>query len=283
MKYQYTAFNQEGETVTGEVEAETEAQAIVTIRSMNLHPTEITSTDDTTLPQVSEKKQEDGTAEFPAQSKRLRKLLYEKTRTIDRKSAYRTLGDLGTGGVPILMALDEVIKSVIFKETRVLFLKIYKETENGKSIAASMIGMVPPLEVGMIDVGEETGQFYEMLLKVSDVNIDLKNMGDDIEFVVASLMSVMVDSGLPPLRSIKILTETFKLSGKEDFAEITARMDEDIRKGCLFSEALAKYPEAFTPYFVKMVKAGELGGTLEINLKRIADSISKDYQNNGLA
>ncbi|MBI5306940.1 MAG: type II secretion system F family protein, partial [Planctomycetes bacterium] len=46
---------------------------------------------------------------------------------------------------------------------------------------------------------------------------------------------------------------------------------EDVEGGSTFSEALAKHPRVFDKLYVNMVKAGEVGGALDIILQRLAD------------
>ena len=48
-----------------------------------------------------------------------------------------------------------------------------------------------------------------------------------------------------------------------------------IEGGSTFSEALAQHPKTFNRLFVNMVKAGELGGVLEVVLKRLAEFSEK--------
>jgi type IV pilus assembly protein PilC len=48
-----------------------------------------------------------------------------------------------------------------------------------------------------------------------------------------------------------------------------------IEGGSTFSEALAQHPKVFNRLFINMVKAGELGGVLEVVLKRLAEFSEK--------
>jgi type IV pilus assembly protein PilC len=48
-----------------------------------------------------------------------------------------------------------------------------------------------------------------------------------------------------------------------------------IEGGSTFSEALAQHPKVFNRLFVNMVKAGELGGVLEVVLNRLAEFMEK--------
>ena len=57
--------------------------------------------------------------------------------------------------------------------------------------------------------------------------------------------------------------------------EILAKLALSIEGGSTFSEALAQHPKVFNRLFVNMVKAGELGGVLEVVLNRLAEFMEK--------
>jgi general secretion pathway protein F len=54
-----------------------------------------------------------------------------------------------------------------------------------------------------------------------------------------------------------------------------AQIKNLIVEGNSFAQALSKYPGAFSPLYVNMVRAGETSGTLEIVLERLADITEK--------
>ncbi|MCK5557676.1 MAG: type II secretion system F family protein, partial [Candidatus Hydrogenedentes bacterium] len=85
-------------------------------------------------------------------------------------------------------------------------------------------------------------------------------------------LSTLIDAGLPLLRSLNILHAQLKPSKLRDIIE---EMTEDIQAGTTFSEALAKHPKAFDRLYVNMVRAGEIGGMLEVVLNRLADYAEK--------
>ena len=108
-----------------------------------------------------------------------------------RKSAIsrfsRTLGTLVTSGVPILQALNitrDTAGNVGISEA---IQKVHDSVKEGESIVAPLekSGVFPPMVISMIDVGEETGQLPEMLLKVADV------YDDEVDNTVAGLTSLL--------------------------------------------------------------------------------------------
>lgn len=80
-------------------------------------------------------------------------------------------------------------------------------------------------------------------------------------------LSTLIDAGLPLLRSLNILITQQKPSKLKD---ILREISQDIQGGSTFSEGLAKHPRQFDRLYVNMVRAGEVGGMLEVVLQRLA-------------
>ncbi|GMV99089.1 MAG: fimbrial assembly protein PilC [Candidatus Hydrogenedentota bacterium] len=85
--------------------------------------------------------------------------------------------------------------------------------------------------------------------------------------VMTRQLATLIDAGLPLLRSINVLIAQQKPSKLKD---ILRDISADIQSGTTFSEALAKHPKQFDRLFVNMVRAGEVGGMLEVVLNRLA-------------
>jgi type IV pilus assembly protein PilC len=90
--------------------------------------------------------------------------------------------------------------------------------------------------------------------------------------VMTRQMATLIDAGLPLLRSLNILVQQLKPSKLRD---ILKEISSDIQSGSTFSEALAKHPKAFDRLYVNMVRAGEVGGMLEVVLNRLADYMER--------
>ncbi len=99
----------------------------------------------------------------------------------------RTLGTLVTSGVPILQALNitrDTAGNVVLADA---IQHVHDSVKEGESIVSPLekSGIFPPMVVSMIDVGEETGQLPEMLLKIADV------YDDEVDNTVAGLTSLL--------------------------------------------------------------------------------------------
>jgi type IV pilus assembly protein PilC len=85
-------------------------------------------------------------------------------------------------------------------------------------------------------------------------------------------LSTLIDAGLPILRSLRILEQ----QQKPGMLRVAIRLvAEDVEGGATLSEAMARHPKAFDRLYTNMIRAGELGGVLDIILQRLADFMEK--------
>ena len=91
-------------------------------------------------------------------------------------------------------------------------------------------------------------------------------------------LSTLISAGLPLLRSLRTLGKQEK---NPNLKKIMSGLAESVEGGTTFSEALSQHPKAFNKLYVNMVKAGELGGVLEIVLTRLAEFAEKSQRIKG--
>jgi type IV pilus assembly protein PilC len=87
--------------------------------------------------------------------------------------------------------------------------------------------------------------------------------------------ATMVNSGLPILRALAILSEQ---TPSKELAKILVQVRTDVEQGSSLSGALARHPKAFNDLFVAMVRAGETGGVLDDVLLDIAETIENEVE-----
>jgi type IV pilus assembly protein PilC len=85
-------------------------------------------------------------------------------------------------------------------------------------------------------------------------------------------LATLVQAGLPLLRGLRVLQ---KQERSANLKGILSELAVSIEGGSTFSEALAQHPKVFNRLFVNMVKAGEIGGVLEVVLKRLSEFMEK--------
>ena len=85
-------------------------------------------------------------------------------------------------------------------------------------------------------------------------------------------LATLVDAGLPLLRGLRVLE---KQESNPTLKRIIGELALSIEGGSTFSEGLAQHPKVFNRLYVNMVKAGELGGVLEVVLNRLSEFMEK--------
>ena len=85
-------------------------------------------------------------------------------------------------------------------------------------------------------------------------------------------LATLVDAGLPLLRGMRVLERQER---DRTLKRIINELAISIEGGATFSESLAQHPKTFNRLYVNMVKAGELGGVLEVVLNRLSEFMEK--------
>ncbi len=81
-------------------------------------------------------------------------------------------------------------------------------------------------------------------------------------------LATLIDSGLPLLRSLHVLA---KQERDKLMKRTIDKLADSVQSGSTFSDALALHPKIFNDLYVNMVKAGEVGGVLELVLTRLSE------------
>ena len=85
-------------------------------------------------------------------------------------------------------------------------------------------------------------------------------------------LATLIDAGLPLLRSLTVLAK----QERDPVLHKTINSIADaVQSGSTFSESMAQHPLIFNKLYINMIKAGELGGVLELVLNRLAEFSEK--------
>jgi type IV pilus assembly protein PilC len=110
----------------------------------------------------------------------------------------------------------------------------------------------------------------------ANINISIPGLSGKVKSKVLTTftrqLATLVDAGLPLLRGLRVLEKQEK---NPTLKNIIAELALSIEGGSTFSEGLAQHPKVFNRLFVNMVKAGELGGVLEVVLNRLSEFMEK--------
>ncbi len=92
--------------------------------------------------------------------------------------------------------------------------------------------------------------------------------------VLTQELSALVSSGLPLDRSLATLAE---LADNPELKRIVTEVLHEVQGGKSLAEALGQH-KVFPPLYVNMVRAGELGGFLEVVLQRLSEYLESAQQ-----
>jgi type IV pilus assembly protein PilC len=124
------------------------------------------------------------------------------------------------------------------------------------------------------DMKRRTGQHKRAgrsLLKIS-----IPGLGGRVKPAILTTftrqLATLVEAGMPLLRGLRILEEQEQNPLMKD---VIGDISNSIEAGNSFTEALKGRPKVFSPLYVNMVRAGEIGGALDETLNRLAEFMEK--------
>lgn len=115
-----------------------------------------------------------------------------------------------------------------------------------------------------LEIVESTPSIFEKLKVLSPFKPHVQPK----ELVLFSRqLSTLVSAGVPLVQGLTILEEQVE---SKLFKSIVHTIREDIESGQSITDALRKHPNAFEELYVSMIKAGEVGGILDVILDRLS-------------
>ena len=100
----------------------------------------------------------------------------------------------------------------------------------------------------------------------------MTNLSTQDKLYLISNLATLLSSGIPILEAIdSLIPETSGNSRK-----ILKTLRQDMNQGQTISQSFSRYPKAFDPITVNLIKAAEEAGTLETILKDLVKTIKKD-------
>jgi len=88
------------------------------------------------------------------------------------------------------------------------------------------------------------------------------------------LFSMLVNSGTSLVRSMLVLQQ----QAQPRLASVWREVQAEVERGQVLSRALREKAAVFSPFYVAMVRAGEVGGVLDETLSRTADMLEEEWE-----
>ena len=123
----------------------------------------------------------------------------------------------------------------------------------------------------LVAEGGKKKSALDMQIKLPKLFVSKRVRPKDL-MVLTRQLATLVESGLPLLRGLRILTKQSAVPGLKS---VLQGMSEAVEGGATFSDALAQHPKVFDNLYVNMTRAGEAAGSLEISLARLAEFLEK--------
>ena len=178
-------------------------------------------------------------------------------------------------GVPILDGMENVAARTKDRKLGAALMRVRTKLREGEGITGPLRseGVFPPMVIQMVHAGEETGKLDEMLGKLAAIlERSLRGEADKslpCQIAVATRqMSGLLSAGIPFIACAEIAAEGTLHPGLK---RALFQVRDDLKLGESCTTAFSKQVSVFGSLFVSMVKAGEIGGNLDVIMERLAD------------
>jgi type IV pilus assembly protein PilC len=119
---------------------------------------------------------------------------------------------------------------------------------------------------------------------LNPIDIKLKNPFSNFSFATSKIkqkdlilftrqLSTLINAGLPLMQA---LVNTVEQTQAKNLKAIIQSIIEAIKSGKSLSQALAVHPKVFNVIYLNLIAAGEVSGSLDKSLERLADQLEKD-------
>jgi len=124
--------------------------------------------------------------------------------------------------------------------------------------------------ISSIKEGDNKKGLFLNLSFLGSKNIPMKDI-----VIMSRQMSTLFESQIAALKAFNLLAENTQ---NKLLSKILYEVTEDIKSGVYISVALSKHKNAFSDFYVNMVKAGEESGKLTQTFSYLADYLDRQYQ-----
>jgi type IV pilus assembly protein PilC len=88
-------------------------------------------------------------------------------------------------------------------------------------------------------------------------------------------IATIINAGIPLLKALYIQKQQTR---NKRFCVIIEELIADLEGGISLSESIAKHPDVFDTFYLSLVRAGEVSGSVDESLRRLADQLEGNYK-----
>ncbi|MEK4228869.1 type II secretion system F family protein [Solibacillus sp. FSL H8-0538] len=107
-----------------------------------------------------------------------------------------------------------------------------------------------------------------------DLNLGGKIKNQDF-VIYCRQFATLIRAGISIVEATNILA---RQSASKPLKKALEQVEEDVRSGTSFSQAVGKHPKVFPDLFVNMMRSGEATGNIDETLERLADTFEKQFK-----
>ncbi len=168
-----------------------------------------------------------------------------------------------------------ILHATLFEMKFTVTLKKEDATQEKKVIdAASRFAVYTEVEKqgGMVVALTEGGGGFS-LPSWTNINIT-SGIKTEERITLTKNLAAMLTAGLTLSRALSVIE---RQSSNKALKRIVASLEEQVKKGTAFHEALALNPQVFSKLFISMTKAGEESGTLAESLRVVGKQMERSF------
>lgn len=105
--------------------------------------------------------------------------------------------------------------------------------------------------------------------------LNLRKFSQKDTLLFSRQLSSLIESGVNILKALSIISNQ---TGNKYLKAVLSNIISQIKDGRPLSESLARHPTLFSGLYTAMVHSGEVGGSLQESLKRLADYLEKEEE-----
>jgi len=143
---------------------------------------------------------------------------------------------------------------------------IYKAKEpNGRVVKGTVEGA--DQKAALSRLASQRLTVVELIQKDAKKKFFKTKVNNSDVVIFSRQLSTLVSAGVPIVQGLNILEAQAE---NPAFKTVVTGLRGDIESGLSIADAMRKHPQAFTELYVSMIKAGEVGGILDIILERLS-------------
>lgn len=140
------------------------------------------------------------------------------------------------------------------------------EAENEKVLNSKLSAMgYVPVQIQEQKKALDLRSFFIRFQKVN-----LKSLA-----IFARQFSTMIDAGLSLVKCLDILAQQTE---DDKLREIVKQVRQSVEDGSTLANSFAQFPQTFSPLFINLVNAGEVGGVLDEVMQRLSGFLESDQR-----